>query len=126
MPVRDFEDLIVWRKSVDFAVEIYRLTGQLPREERFELRSQLRRAAISVSSNIAEGNGRGTTRDYVNFLAHSRGSLYEVRSLLVVCDRLGFISKLESQPAVELTGEVGRMLSALRSSLQKRMAAPSP
>lgn len=121
MAVHDFEDLTVWQKAMDLAVEVYRLTERFPPDERYNLTSQLRRAAGSVSANIAEGNGRGGTRDYVNFLSHSRGSLNETRSRLILSHRLGFISKTELATATALMREVGRMLTALRRSLQKRI-----
>jgi four helix bundle protein len=123
MSVRDFEDLIVWQKAVDLAAMIYTLTRQFPREELYGLTSQLRKAAVSVSSNIAEGNGRWTTRDYVHFLINSRGSLYEVRSLLLVSQRLGFTTAADVSELTALMAEIGRLLAGLRSSLLRREAA---
>ena len=125
--VRDFEDLLVWQKAVDFIVDIYAETRRFPREEKFGITAQIRDAATSVASNIAEGNGRGTTKDYLRFLATSRGSLYEVRSLLTVSRRLGFLTKERSEVLREEANEIGRMLSGLRSSLRRKIRRrPSP
>ena len=88
MKVQSFRDLIVWQKSVDLIDEVYRLTRQFPPEERFVLSSQLRRSSISIAGNIAEGSGRFTSRDYLNFLSQSRGSVKESESHLLVAPRL--------------------------------------
>jgi four helix bundle protein len=120
MLVRGFQDLIVWQKAVDFAAEVYRLSQDFPEQERFGMTSQIRSAAVSVSSNIAEGNGRGTTKDYINFLSYSRGSLYEVRSILEVSNRLGFVAAAGLSRAVEMSDEIGRMLTGLRASLARK------
>jgi four helix bundle protein len=124
MKVRDFQDLIVWQKAVDLIVEIYRATRHFPADERFQISGQLRKAAVSIASNIAEGNGRGTTRDYVNFLTMSRGSLQEVRSLLIVSQRLELISGSSVTGLFDRLDEIGKMLSALRTSLSRRIAKP--
>jgi four helix bundle protein len=120
MPIRDFQDLIVWQKSVDLAEELYRLTRSFPPEERYGLVSQIRRAGVSVSSNIAEGSGRGTTRDLVSFLTNSRGSLFESRSLLVVSQRVELLTPAECVSALGLMEEVGKMLSRLRTNLKTK------
>ena len=112
MQVRDFEDLIVWQKSVDLAVGVYALTKLFPKEERFQMTSQLRKAAVSVSSNIAEGNGRWSTKDYIHFLINARGSLFEVRSLLVVSRRFGYATEETLSDLNSLCDEIGRMPSA--------------
>lgn len=80
--IRSHRDLIAWQKAVDLGLEVYRLTRSFPDAERFGLISQLRRAGVSVSSNIAEGYGRGTTADYLRFLRAARGSLYEIDTQL--------------------------------------------
>ena len=118
MPIRDFEDLIVWQRAVELAVELYRITAGFPAEERYGMTSQLRRAGVSVSSNIAEGSGRGTTRDLVSFLTNSRSSLFETRSLIVVSQRVGLLEPLQCVKTVSLMKEVGKMLSRLRTNLQ--------
>jgi four helix bundle protein len=120
MLVRGFQDLMVWQKAVDLAAEVYRLSRSFPEDELFGMTSQIRRAAISVSSNIAEGNGRGTTKDYMNFVSYSRGSVYEVRSNLEVSNRLGFVATAGVSRAVEMSDEIGRMLTGLRTSLGQK------
>src|SRR3954464_8201601 len=120
MRVHDFRDLTVWQKSVDLAEAVYRLTRQYPRDELFGLTAQLRSAAISVSSNIAEGNGRGSTRDYLRFLRISKGSVNEVRSLLRVSVRLQVASDADVGGIEALLEEISRMLAALTKSLMKR------
>jgi four helix bundle protein len=118
MPIRDFRDLIVWQKSVDLIVEIYTITRRFPEEEKFGITSQLRRAAVSVASNIAEGSGKGTTAELVGFLTTSRSSLRESHSLLIVSQRLDFLTKVEAAKANGLIEEVGKMNSSLRSKLR--------
>ena len=88
----NFKDLKVWNDAVDLAVDVYRLTAQLPADERFGLTAQIKSAAVSVPSNIAEGEGRWTRRDHLRFLGQARGSLYELETQLVICSRLGYIT----------------------------------
>ena len=120
MPIRDFQDLIVWQKAVDLAAEVYDLTSRFPNSERFGVVAQARRSAVSISSNIAEGSGRGTTRDLVSFLTNARVSSYETRSLLLVSQRLNFVSHAQCEDAMGLLDEVGKMLSRLRANLKKK------
>ena len=120
MPVKSFRDLVVWQKSVDFIDEIYRLTGEFPPDERFALTAQMRKAAVSVASNIAEGSGRFSSRDYLNFISQSRGSVKESESDLLVSIRLKFISERECARALGLTDEISRMLFQLRGSIREQ------
>lgn len=92
---QSFRDLVVWQRSIELTVAIYKLTSRFPDSERFGLTSQLRRAAVSVASNIAEGYGRGTRGEYLQFLGQSRGSNSEVETQLVIAKALGFGSKQE-------------------------------
>jgi four helix bundle protein len=117
MTIRDFRDLEVWQQAVELAADVYQLTQSYPPEERFGLTSQLRRAAVSVSSNIAEGNGRSTRKDYAHFLVTSRSSLNEVRSLLFVSRRLGFAKPIDAKLVYARAERVGPILIALRASL---------
>ena len=118
--VRDFRDLKVWHRAIDFAVEIYRLTIAFPREERFGMTAQLRRAAVSVSSNIAEGSSRTTLKDRRNFYGMARSSLKEAESLMLLSQGLDFIRKVDSDRAMALATETGRMLTKLRQNLRRR------
>src|SRR4051812_19088689 len=124
MKIRDYKDLIIWQKSIDYAVEIYRLTRPFPVDERYGVTTQIRRAAISISSNIAEGYGRATPRDYLNFLSHSRGSLKETESLIYLTDRLGFLSLRDAELAVKLADEISRMNATMRTRLQAKLKTP--
>ena len=119
MPVQNFRDLIAWQRSIDFVVEVYDLSREFPADERFGLTSQLRKAAISISSNIAEGSGRASTRELLNFLNISRGSLKESESLLVVSQRLGFSTEDQCIRSFALADEIGRLTAGLRASLQR-------
>ena len=113
-----FRDLVVWRKSIDLAKRVYSVTVQMPDSERFGLTSQMRRAAVSIPSNIAEGNARQHRRDYIHFLTVARGSLAELETQMLIAHELNMIP-----PATEVTsliGEVIRMLQALINSLRTR------
>jgi four helix bundle protein len=100
-------------------LEIYRLTADFPASERFGLTNQLRRASVSVASNIAEGYGRSTTGEYVLFLGHARGSNFEVQTQLVIAGALAFGSEQSRQSAESLSGEVSRMIVAIMGKLQE-------
>ena len=106
-----FRKLLVWQKAMEFADAVYSVVKKLPPEERFALADQLRRAAISIPSNIAEGNGRAGNKDYAHFLAIARGSLYEVITQLDLAKRQGYISDTESLEV--LADEISRMLTSM-------------
>jgi four helix bundle protein len=115
--VRSYEDLVVWRKAMGLVIEVYRATSRFPREEMYGLTSQLRRSAVSVPSNIAEGQGRATKGEFVQFLAHARGSLYELKTQVLIAKELGYLSPECESPLTSQADEVGRMLNGLLSSL---------
>ncbi|MFO0857289.1 MAG: four helix bundle protein [Phycisphaerales bacterium] len=118
--IRSHRDLVVWQKGMDLVTEVYRLTQKFPDAERFGLVSQLRRASVSVPSNIAEGYGRGYTADYIRFLRSSRGSLYEIDTQLLIAARLGFIAQSDYEGILERINECGRMLAALIRTLNEK------
>ena len=118
MRVKSFRDLVVWQRSVDFIEEVYRVSTRFPADERFGLTAQLRRAAVSVAGNIAEGSGRFTSRDYLNFISHSRGSVKEGESHLLVAERLEFVTKADIERALGFSDEISRMLFSLRTSIR--------
>ena len=120
MPFGTYRDLIVWQKSVDLAVYVYRLTRDFPPDERFGVTSQVRRAAISISNNIAEGHGRATRGEFLNALSVARGSTNEVENCLLVSQRLEFVTETAVQPLLDLTNEISPMLSKLRASLRMK------
>lgn len=116
--IRSHRDLVAWQKAMDLGIEVYRLTSTLPESERFGLVSQLRRASVSVASNIAEGYGRGTTADYIRFLRASRGSLYEIDTQLLLAVRLEYIQTSSYDDILERINECGRVLAGLIRSLE--------
>jgi len=113
-----FRDLVVWQRSIQMTMAVYKLTSTFPADERFGLTNQLRRASVSVASNIAEGYGRATTGEYVQFLGHAGGSNCEVQTQMVIAGGLGFGTDEEGIKAEQLSLEVGRMLAAMMSKLQ--------
>ena len=116
--MKDYKELISWQKAMLLAKEIYKLTGMLPREERFGLFAQLRRACVSVPSNIAEGYGRESKNEYVRFLKIARGSLYEIETQLYLCVSIGYLLKPQTGPAFALCTEISKMLTATIRTLQ--------
>jgi four helix bundle protein len=119
--VGSHRDLQVWQKAIELVVECYEVSRQFPEAERFSLTSQVRRAASSIPANIAEGRGRGTTKNFLNFLAITNGSLAELDTHLELAVRLQFISR-ESKHSLQLRmDEVGRMLTGLRQSLRRKL-----
>ena len=116
--VRSFQELTVWERSTDLSVEIYTLTKTFPKEELFGLTNQLRRASVSVPSNIAEGHSRLSRAEFIQFLSIARGSNAEVRSQLVLARRLGFGHAEQITHCERLATEVSKMLNAMISSLK--------
>jgi four helix bundle protein len=117
MAVQDYKDLIAWQKAMDLVVAVYRATAQFPSDERFGLTSQMRRAAVSIPSNIAEGQGRGPSHDFVRFLVIARGSLQEVGTQLELAARLGFLPDADHGPLCDSLGELARILGGLIRSI---------
>jgi len=120
-----FKKLTVWQHAIELTVEVYKLTSSFPDSERFGLTSQLRRAAVSVASNISEGYGRATKGEYIQFLGHARGSYSEVETQIVIAKALGFGNVQMLKTTEELCSEVGRMLGALMKSLRSKPLVPS-
>ena len=117
MTVQSYKDLIVWQKSIVLVTNVYRCTKAFPKDELYGLTAQLRRAAVSVPSNIAEGQGRVSTGEFRQFLGHARGSLHEMQTQLVIAENLGYLGKTEKDRLLEDSTEVDRMLNRLISSL---------
>lgn len=116
-----FKDLIVWQKSILLVKQLYKLTGIFPSEEKFGLISQLRRAAVSVPSNIAEGQARRTTADFIHFVSNAEGSLAEVETQLIIAVELSFCSQAQADTCYSLIVEIRKMLNALRRSLANKI-----
>jgi four helix bundle protein len=119
-----FRNLTVWQRSIELTLAVYRLTSKFPDSERFGLTNQLRRASVSVASNIAEGCGRATKGEYVQFLGHARGSNSEVETQIVISKALGFGTEDELKTTEALCNEVGRMLGALMKSQRPKSLVP--
>ena len=115
--ISSYKELIVWQKAVDLVTEIYTATSKFPREEVFGLTSQLRRCAVSVPSNIAEGQGRATKGEFIQFLSHARGSLFELETQLCIAGKLGYLSPERAQGLAVRAEEVARILNGLLTSL---------
>jgi four helix bundle protein len=114
---RGYRDLIAWQKAMDLVVAVYQVNADLPPEERFGLTSQLRRAAVSIPSNIAEGQVRSSPRDFDRFLEYSLGSLGESDTQLLLTNRLGFLPLERVEPILDDVAEISRIIQGLRKSL---------
>jgi four helix bundle protein len=115
--ITDYTDLIAWQKGMDLVELVYRLTAQFSGGERFGLVAQLRRAAVSIPSNIAEGFGRSGKADFTHFLDMALGSTNEVATQLLLAVRLGFVEAAQARPSSALTAEVGHILKGLIRSV---------
>ena len=114
-----FEDLLVWQRAIELSLAVYEYTKGFPKDEIYGLTSQLRRASVSIASNIAEGRGRGSQGEFKQFLCMAQGSNYELRTQLVLSRRLKFGGEVELKKSEGLSVEVGKMLSKLIGSLAK-------
>lgn len=121
----NYQDLRAWRKAMELALEIYRCTRLFPRDELYGLTSQMRRAAVSVPSNIAEGKGRHSHKELLQFLYRARGSLLELNTQITIADELGYIHPEQRQPLASIAEEVGRMLNGLINTFQSYVSADS-
>jgi four helix bundle protein len=115
-----FKDLRVWQDALKFSVEVYRLTGQFPKHEVYGLSQQLRRAAVSVPSNIAEGKGHRSDREFGNFLLHARGSLLETQTQLMIAKELQYMSGEDAACILASADAIGRTLNGLINSLREK------
>jgi four helix bundle protein len=115
--ISSYKDLVVWKKAMELVAEVYAATATFPREEMFGLTSQLRRSAVSVPSNIAEGQGRATKGEFIQFLAHARGSLFELETQVLIAGKLGYLSAELQGSLGEQVQEVARILNGLLTSL---------
>jgi four helix bundle protein len=115
---RSHRDLIVWQKAMDVAVQLCQTSRHLPRSEAYGLMAQLTRAAASVPANIAEGNPRGTAREYAHFLAVAKGSLVEAETYLLLAVRLSYLREEDVAHTLDLITEVDKMLTSLRAKLK--------
>ena len=117
MAVQSYRELVVWQRAMDLVLETYQLTWQFPKEELYGLTSQVRRSAVSVPSNIAEGQGRGVGAEFAHHLRISQGSLQEVETQLILAERLQYIRPADLQPVLATAAEVGRLNRGLQKTL---------
>src|SRR5271169_3937830 len=123
--ISSYRDLVVWQKSVELVTAVYTVTSSFPRQEVFGLTSQLRRCAVSVPSNIAEGQGRATKGEFVQFLSHARGSLFELETQVLIAGELGYLPSECQGRLGEKVQEVARILNGLLTSLGVSSRKPS-
>lgn len=118
MSRQSFKELIVWQKAMEMVTDVYKATMNFPDSEKYGLTSQIRRCAVSVPSNIAEGHGRRTDGEFLQFLGHARGSLCELETQLLVASNVGFLN--DTSPLFGQIEEVGKILTGLRKSVRNR------
>lgn len=118
MEIKSYRDLEVWQKAIDLVVDAYHLTSTFPKDEKYGLTSQIRRASVSVPSNIAEGHSRGYTNEYLHHIAIAQGSLAELETQLEIALRLNYIKHSRLGELLAKTSEIGRILTGLKKSLK--------
>ncbi len=118
MTVKSYKELIVWQKSMDLVVEVYKLIKTLPKEEDYALSSQMRRSVISIPSNIAEGQRRNSKKEFSNYLSIAKGSNAVLQTQLLICVRLEYLSKNDIRIAYNLSLEIDKMLYKMISTLK--------
>jgi four helix bundle protein len=121
MSVQHYRELIVWQKAMNLAKLCYQVTKKFPKEELFGMTSQIRRAAASIPANIAEGNGRANTKEYLHHLSIARGSLAETETQLILSRDVELLPEADLQKCLTLADEISRMLAALRTALERRL-----
>ena len=121
MRADSYKDFIVWQKAIDLSVEVYKLVKLLPKTETYALSDQMRRAVVSIPSNIAEGQGRNSAKDFLRFLNIARGSQRELETQLYICTRLEYFTEEEVSTALNLCEEVGKMLTSLIKKIRSRL-----
>lgn len=122
--IKSYRDLTIWQYGMQLVVDVYLQTAHYPSEEKFGLQSQIRRAAVSVPANIAEGHARGTRREYHRFSNISMGSLAELETHILLSDSLGYLSKEQSTELLTKCDELGRMLRGLLKKLASQPSSP--
>ena len=125
MKAMSYRDLDVWRRSMSLVKNIYAITASFPREEIYGLTSQIRRAAVSIPSNIAEGHAKRSTKEFHRFCNISLGSIAELETQLEIAESLNFANSSTIQPLLVELSELGKMLNALLNGLEKRLSAAS-
>ncbi len=116
--MHQFKELLIWKKSRVFCAEIYAITSSFPNDEKFGITNQLRRAAVSIPSNIAEGSSRNSNKDFSRFLEIAIGSAYEIETQLLIASDLGFVKSDKLETIIEQLEEIIKMISKFRSNLK--------
>ena len=117
--MHNLKELTIWKKAIDLTVEVYNITRSFPNEEKFGLISQLRRAAVSISSNIAEGAGRNSDKEFIHFIGIANGSAFEVQTQIIIAYRLKFIDKEASKLILDKLEEIQKMSRGLQNKLRQ-------
>jgi four helix bundle protein len=120
--VRKYSDLIVWQKAMDLVEEVYRVSQKFPREEIYGLTAQLRRSVVSIPSNIAEGQSRKGSREFLHHLSIARGSLSELETQLIIASRLKYLHQGTAEKLTSQTLEIGRLIHGLSTAITKKLA----
>ena len=115
--VKTYKDLIVWQKAMEMTIALYQIVKKLPKEETYALGDQMRRAAISIPSNIAEGFGRNSKKEYLQFLYIANGSVYELETQLLLCVQIKYLTEVEIQPLISLLSEIGKIIMTITKKL---------
>ncbi|OIP26336.1 MAG: four helix bundle protein [Dehalococcoidia bacterium CG2_30_46_19] len=118
--MKTYRDLQIWQKSMTLVTEVYKISKGFPKDEAYGLTSQIRRCAISIPSNIAEGYGRNSTNEYIHFLRIATGSLYELQTQIEICMNLDYLNRGEFDKLYELSREIERMISSLAGKLSSQ------
>jgi len=116
--IKSYRDLVVWQKAMDLVTEVYRVSKKFPKDELFGLTGQMRRAAVAVPSNIAEGYGKSSRKEYIYFLSNARGSLLELETQMLIASNLSYLKESEVDDLLSLVSQVGRIIHGLLSSLK--------
>jgi len=120
-----YTELRAWKQAVDLVLEVYRTTQQFPKTELYGLTNQIRRSAVSVPSNIAEGKGRSSDREFALFLSHARGSLLELETQLLIASKLGYTGKEQSESLGTRTEQLAKTLNALLNVVKEKKGKPT-
>ncbi len=121
MAGRSYRELLVWQKAMQAVTDVYKLTERFPKDETYRLTGQIKRAIVSVPSNIAEGQGRDSTKEFIHHLSIAYGSLLEVETQIQIAANLGYLKQIEVDKFLEQTAECGRLLNGLSRSLRKQI-----
>jgi four helix bundle protein len=122
MAVQSHKDLEVWQKAMGFVTTVYAITKQFPKEELYGLTSQIRRSAVSIPSNIAEGRSKRSTREFIRFVNIACGSAAELETQLMISHNLNYIASTELAPLINELSSIARMLNGLYSGLEKKLS----